>query len=261
MHLSFYLNAFFEGGDFMIIAIDGVSGAGKSSLAKEVAKELDYGFFSAGAFYRAITYEALKRGISDLEDEALKIMMNELQIKLLYDESKTNVMMINNKNITEFLYTEEISNNVAKYSLKPFIREKVRVLQKETRNNNSGVVMEGRDIGSEIFPDAEVKIFVTCSAEVRAQRRVKDYEKLGEYVDVKKVEQELIERDYRDMHREISPLKKCDDAILIDTSNKNILECSQIVVSKVREIESQNKKEAKSIFSHFEKAAPNFEAK
>lgn len=240
----------------MIIAIDGVSGAGKSSLAKEVAKELGFGFFSAGAFYRAITYEALSRGILECEDELLKNMMNSIQIKLLYNENKTNVMLVDGQDITAFLHTEEISNNVAKYSVKPFIREKVRVLQRETKNYNSGIVMEGRDIGSVIFPDADIKIFVTCSAEVRAQRRMKDYENLGENVDVKEVEKALIERDYRDMHREISPLKMCEDALLIDTSNKSVLECAKIVVNKAIAIDEKtkqnSKQETRNILSHFE---------
>ena len=240
----------------MIIAIDGVSGAGKSSLAKEVAKELNYGFFSAGAFYRAITYEAIQRGIMDDEDDALLDMMNEICIKLLYNENKTNVMLVDDKDITKFLHTEEISNNVAKYSVKPFIREKVRVLQRETKKYNASVVMEGRDIGSVIFPDADIKIFVTCSAEVRAQRRMKDYENLGENVDVKEVERALIERDYKDMHRDISPLKMCDDAILIDTSNKSILECAKIVVDKALTIEKrkamEDKDEARKVLKHFE---------
>ncbi len=240
----------------MIIAIDGVSGAGKSSLAKEVAKELDFGFFSAGYFYRAITYEALKRNILDNQDDLLHVLINNLDIKLVYDENKSLVMFVNGENITSHLHTEEISCNVAKYSLKPYIREKVRVLQRETKNYNSGIVMEGRDIGSEIFPDAEIKVYVTCSAEIRAKRRVKDYEKLGEFVDAKKVEQELVERDFRDMHREISPLKKCDDAIVIDTSNKSVLECAKIVVDKVLSIEEQKKREEKqeekNILSHYE---------
>ncbi len=246
----------------MIIAIDGVSGAGKSSLAKEVAKELNFGFFGAGYFYRAITYEALKRGISDTQDEELKIMMSELNIKLLYCENKSNIMVVNGENITNFLHTEEISSCVAKYSLKPYIREKVRILQRETKSYNNGIVMEGRDIGSEIFPDAELKIYVTCSTEIRAQRRVKDYEKLGELVDIKKVEQELVERDYRDMHREISPLKKCDDAIVVDTSNKSLLECTRIVVDKALAIQeqtkSQNKQETENVLKHFENKTKNF---
>ena len=236
----------------MIIAIDGVSGAGKSSLAKEVARELGFGFFGAGYFYRAITYAALNRGILDNQDDELNIMMNELDIKLLYDENKNNVMILNGKDITKFLHTEEISLCVAKYSLKPYIREKVRGLQRETKNYNSGIVMEGRDIGSEIFPDADLKIYVTCSTEIRAQRRVKDLENLGEKADVKQVEQELVERDFRDMHRAISPLKKCDDAILIDTSNKSILECAKIVVDKAKEIQNEKSLQAKIVLNHFE---------
>lgn len=245
----------------MIIAIDGVSGAGKSSLAKEVAKELNYGFFSAGAFYRAITYAALSRGILDSQDGRLKLMMEELEIKLLYNENKTNVMFVNGEDITAFLHTEEISNNVAKYSVKPYIREKVRILQRETKNYNNGIVMEGRDIGSVIFPDADIKIFLTCSAEVRAQRRMKDYEKLGERVDAKEVERALVERDYRDMHREISPLKKCDDAIVIDTSNKSVLDCAKIVVEKAHSIQEQKTQESKCVLNHFENKTANFSIK
>ena len=240
----------------MIIAIDGVSGAGKSSLAKEVAKELDFGFFSAGYFYRAITFEALKRNITDDQDDMLNILMNNLDIKLLYDENKSLSMIVNGEDITSHLHTEEISTHVAKYSRKPYIREKVRILQRETKNYNSGIVMEGRDIGSVIFPDADIKIYVTCSARIRAERRVTDYEKNGEMVNIEQVEQELIERDYRDMHRSISPLKKCDDAILIDTSNKSVLECAKIVVDKALSImhnqQVEKNTEIISVINHFD---------
>ena len=131
----------------MIIAIDGVSGSGKSSLAKEVAKELDYGFFSAGYFYRAITYEALKRNILDYQDDMLNILMNNLDIKLLYDESKSLTMFVNGEDITSYLHTEEISNSVAKYSLKPYIRE----------NNKPLTSVQGIEINT-MYHDEEIHI-------------------------------------------------------------------------------------------------------
>ncbi len=208
----------------MIIAIDGTSGSGKSTLAKRLAQKLNFGFFSAGALYRALTVKTLSLSISENNEDALKQLAENTEVIYTYDGT-SNVMIVDGVNITEKLYTEEVSNFVPKIACKPYIREFVRKLQQETKLNNENIVMEGRDIGSVIFPDADLKIYVDCKAEIRAQRRMKDYETLGEHVDISKVVADLEDRDYQDTHRPISPLVMCENALLIDTSYASVDEC------------------------------------
>lgn len=219
----------------MIIAIDGTSGSGKSTISKALAKTLNFGFFSAGAFYRAITYKTLNLGISENDDDALKEMIDNTKIVYTYDGVGSNTMFIDGMNATEKLGTEEVSNFVAKIACKPFIREFVRSLQKDTANHNENIVMEGRDIGSVIFPDADLKIFVDCKIETRAKRRLGDYEKLGEKVSLEKVIEDLKERDYKDMHREISPLIMCEDSLILDTSLTSVADCVDKILREMLE--------------------------
>lgn len=201
----------------MIIAIDGTSGSGKSTIAKKLAATLGFGFFSAGALYRAITVKTLNLKIKETDDDKLQFLANNTDIVYKYDGSK-NIMIVDGMNVTDSLYTEEVSNFVAKIASKPYIREFVRKLQQDTKLHNENIVMEGRDIGSVIFPDADFKIFVDCKVETRAKRRMADYEKLGEEISLEKVIADLKERDYLDMHREISPLVMCENAFLLDTT-------------------------------------------
>ena len=216
----------------MIIAIDGTSGSGKSTIAKFLAKKLNYGFFSAGELYRAITVKTLNLHIKEDEDDKLQYMIENTDVVYTYDGNK-NVMLVDGMNITDKLHTEEISNFVSKISCKPFIREFVRKLQQETALHNENIVMEGRDIGSVIFPDADLKIFVDCKVETRAKRRLGDYEKLGDKSTLEKVIADLKDRDYRDMHREISPLVMCENAYLIDTSLNNVEECVNLILNEM----------------------------
>lgn len=216
----------------MIIAIDGTSGSGKSTIAKFLAKKLNYGFFSAGELYRAITVKTLNLHIKEDEDDKLQYMIDNTNIVYTYDGSK-NVMLVDGMNITDKLHTEEVSNFVSKISCKPFIREFVRKLQQETALHNENIVMEGRDIGSVIFPNADLKIFVDCKVETRAKRRLGDYEKLGDKSTLEKVIADLKDRDYRDTHREISPLVMCENAYLIDTSLNNVEECLNLILSEM----------------------------
>ena len=216
----------------MIIAIDGTSGSGKSTLAKKLAKTLNFGFFSAGALYRAITYKALKLNISDSNDEALKNLIETTKVYYVYDGEK-NVMEIDGINITDHLHDEIISSNVAKYSCKPYIREFVRKLQRDTQNHNENIVMEGRDIGSVIFPNAEMKVFVDCKVEERAKRRFRDYAVKDPNVTFEQVLEDLKERDYKDMHREISPLVMCENAYLIDSTLNSVDECLELILNEM----------------------------
>ncbi len=217
----------------MIIAIDGTSGSGKSTLAKRLAKTLGFGFFSAGAFYRAITFKALERGISPENDDALKLMLASTHISCKFD-GEQNQMVVDGNNITAFLHDERISENVAKYAAKGFVREFVKALQKDTPNHNTNIVMEGRDIGSVIFPDADFKVYVDCSAEERARRRFADISKTDTSLTFEKVLADLKERDFLDTTREISPLVMCQDAYLLDTTSKPVDTCIETLVSQMK---------------------------
>ena len=216
----------------MIIAIDGTSGSGKSTLAKKLAKTINFGFFSAGDLYRAITVKTLNLHITEDEDDKLQYMIDNTNIVYTYDGTK-NVMLVDGINVYDKLHTEEVSNFVSKISCKPFIREFVRKLQKDTALHNEHIVMEGRDIGSVIFPDADFKVYVDCKIEERARRRMKDYEALGDKVTLEKVVADMKERDYRDMHREISPLIMCENAYLIDTSLSPVDECVELLLKEM----------------------------
>ncbi len=216
----------------MIIAIDGTSGSGKSTLAKSLANKLHYGFFSAGALYRALAAKALSLSISENDEEALKQLTESTEVLYTYNQN-SNIMIVDGVNITDRLYTEETTNFTPKIACKPYIREFVRQLQQDTKNNNENIVMEGRDIGSVIFPDADLKIYVDCKAEIRAERRMKDYEKLGDHASLSQVISEIEDRDYQDIHRPISPLIMCENALLIDTSYTSTEECLTIIFKEM----------------------------
>lgn len=216
----------------MIIAIDGTSGSGKSTLAKTLAKKLNFGFFSAGALYRAITVKALNLHIKPEEDDKLEYMIEHTDIIYTYDGT-TSVMLLDGIDVAEKLHNEEVSSNVAKYSCKPYIREFVRKLQRDTQSHNENIVMEGRDIGSVIFPNAEMKIFVDCKVEERAKRRFKDYAAKDPNVTFEQVLEDLKDRDYKDMHREISPLVMCENAYLIDSTLNNVDECLELIFKEM----------------------------
>lgn len=216
----------------MIIAIDGTSGSGKSTLAKKLAKTLGYGFFSAGALYRTITLKALNLGIQDDEDDKLQYLVDHTDIVYTYDGTN-NVMLLDGIDVINLLHNDEISSNVAKYACKPYIREFVRKLQRETKDHNENIVMEGRDIGSVIFPDADLKVYVDCQVDERARRRFEDYAKDDPKITFEKVLADLKERDYKDMHREISPLIMCENAYLIDSTLNNVDECLSLVIKEM----------------------------
>ena len=216
----------------MIIAIDGTSGSGKSTLAKTLAKKLNFGFFSAGSLYRTITLKALNLHICDDEDDKLQYMIEHTEIVYSYDGEKS-VMLLDGIDVADQLHNEEISTNVAKYACKPYIREYVRNLQRDTQNHNENIVMEGRDIGSVIFPNAEMKIYVDCNVKERAKRRFNDYAAKDPNITMEEVLEALKDRDYKDMHREISPLIMCEDAYLIDSTLNTVNDCVDLALSEM----------------------------
>lgn len=206
----------------IIIAFDGHSSCGKSTVAKAVAKELNYTFIDSGAMYRAVTFLALeKRLISgkDIEIERLKTELSSVDIKFIKNEiTVQQETFLNGKNIEKKIRGILVSDSVSYISELSFVRKKLVTLQQEMSVNKK-IVMDGRDIGTVVFPYAELKFFMTASIEVRAKRRYKELIEKGDKVTFEEIKENIEKRDYIDQNREISPLKKADDAIILDNSN------------------------------------------
>lgn len=212
------------------IAIDGPAGAGKSTIAKQVAQKLDYIYVDTGAMYRSMALACLRAG-ADLEnEEAVSAVCQGLDVALQYKNGEQAVLL-NGENVNQLIRTQEVGNATSVIAVYPEVREKLVMLQRKLAEKEN-VVMDGRDIGSCVLPNADVKIYLTASARVRAQRRCKELLERGETADVDIVEHDIIDRDYRDMHREVSPLVQAPDAVLVDASDMTI----EMVTNKILEL-------------------------
>jgi len=224
------------------IAIDGYSSTGKSTLAKQLAKHLGYVYVDTGAMYRAITYFAMEQGYISSEYFDKDTLINSLPNIYLHFEFNAELgfaeMFLNNENIEKQIRTIEVSNFVSKVAEVSEVRAKL-VEQQQEMGKNKGIVMDGRDIGTVVFPDAELKIFMTASPETRAQRRFDELEAKGDTVSYEEVLKNVQERDYIDTHREDSPLVIADDAIEIDNSYLTREEQFNAVLELVEEIINQ----------------------
>lgn len=210
------------------IAIDGHSSCGKSTMAKNLAKEIGYIYVDTGAMYRAVTLYAMRHDLfydnGDVNMEALRAEMPDIKISFKFNaETGRPDAYLNGELVENVIRTIEVSNHVSKIAAVPFVREAM-VAQQREMGKEKGVVMDGRDIGTTVFPDAELKIFVTASAEVRAQRRFDELKAKGMPADYDDILKNVQERDYIDSHREVSPLRQAPDAILLDNSNMTIPE-------------------------------------
>ena len=197
------------------IAIDGYSSCGKSTMAKNLAREIGYIYIDTGAMYRAVTLYALKRRQLTV-NRTVKSIELEREIPTGHPDT-----FLNGENVEQEIRTMEVSNNVSQIAALPFVRSAL-VAQQQRMGADKGVVMDGRDIGTVVFPDAELKIFVTASAEVRARRRFDELKAKGISADYSDILKNVQERDYIDSHREVSPLRKAPDAIELDNSNLTI---------------------------------------
>lgn len=211
----------------IIIAIDGHSSTGKSSFAKQVAARLGYVYVDTGAMYRAVTYFAYTNGFIDnkgkIKEEWLRQTLGANRISFKLGPDGKSETWLNNACVEHQIRTLNISNKVSKIAALPFVREYVdKILRR--MGEAKGVVMDGRDIGTSVFPNAELKIFMTAAVEVRAQRRFKEIQAAGGKETLEDVLRNLKERDHIDQTREVSPLRKADDAILLDNSNMSIPE-------------------------------------
>ena len=221
------------------IAIDGYSSCGKSTMAKDLAKTIGYIYVDTGAMYRAVTLYALQHQLLDeenIDEERLREMMDDIHISfVLNQETGRPDTYLNEVCVEKEIRGMEVSNNVSRISAIPFVREAL-VAQQQQMGKDKGVVMDGRDIGTVVFPDAELKVFVTATAEVRAQRRYDELCAKGETPDYEEVLQNVKERDYLDSHREVSPLRKADDAIELDNSDMTIPQQNEWLLQKYYEV-------------------------
>ena len=222
------------------IAIDGHSSCGKSTMAKQLAKDLGYIYVDTGAMYRAVTLFSMQHGyISDnrsIDEDRLHKALQSIDIAFVFrDEYKRPVVHLNGKCVEEEIRSIEVSRNVSLIAALPFVRTAMVERQREM-GKAKGVVMDGRDIGTTVFPDAELRIFVTASAEVRAQRRYDELVERSMPADYDEILANVKERDYIDSHREVSPLRMADDAVLLDNSNMTRDEQQQWLMHKVDEI-------------------------
>ena len=215
------------------IAIDGPAGAGKSTIAKKVAKELSFIYVDTGAMYRAMAYYLLSQGIKGDAQEAIAEKCQGADISIEYKDGE-QIVILNGENVNGVIRTEEVGNMASVSSANPKVREHLLKLQRTLAASND-VVMDGRDIGTTILPDAEVKIYLTASPETRAKRRALEYEQKGIACDINQICQDIVARDLRDMNREISPLKQAEDAVLVDSSEMGIDEVVNAILHVYRE--------------------------
>lgn len=223
----------------IVIAIDGFSSCGKSTMAKDLAREVGYIYVDTGAMYRAVTLFAMRNDVFDAEgniDETrLKTLLSDVKLTFqLNNETKLPEVCLNGENVERYIRTLEVSQHVSPIAALPFVREKL-VEQQQAMGNEKGIVMDGRDIGTVVFPNAELKIFVTASAEIRAQRRFKELEAKGMPADFDEILQNVEQRDYIDTHRETSPLRQADDALVLDNSHLTIAEQKVWLMEKFNE--------------------------
>ncbi len=214
------------------VAIDGPAGAGKSTIAKLVAKEKGYIYVDTGAMYRGLAIHFLKKGISPEEKKAVADACRDAEVTIGYENGAQQIYL-NGENITPVLRTEEVGNMASKTSAIPEVREKLLELQRSLAREKD-VIMDGRDIGTNILPDADVKIYLTASVATRAKRRYDELKAKGVPCDLESISRDIAERDNRDMTREIAPLKQAEDAILVDSSDMTIPEVVEKICSYCR---------------------------
>ena len=210
------------------IAIDGPAGAGKSTIARLVAKEKGFIYVDTGAMYRGLAVHFLKKGIRPEDTEKIKEACRDAQVSIGYEEGQQQVYL-NGENITPLLRSEEVGSMASKSSAVPEVREKLLSLQREMARSQN-VVMDGRDIGTCVLPDADVKVFLTASVKTRARRRCEELREKGILCDLAEIERDIRERDERDMTRETAPLRQAEDAVLIDSSDLTIEEVTAAIV-------------------------------
>ena len=220
------------------IAVDGHSSCGKSTMAKELARQLGYVYVDTGAMYRTVTLFAMRHNLfladGEVDTDALRKCMPEIEVSFRFNEETGRPdAYLNGECVEKVIRSIEVSNHVSKVAAIPFVREAM-VDQQRRMGAEKGIVMDGRDIGTTVFPDAELKIFVTASSKVRAQRRYDELKEKGMPADFDEILKNVEERDYIDSHREVSPLRQAPDALLLDNSEMTIPEQNAWLMDKVK---------------------------
>ena len=219
----------------MNIAIDGPAGAGKSTIAKRLAKKLGFIYEDTGAMYRAMAYYFLQHNIDAKDENAIAAACPDVDVTITYENGEQQVLL-NGENVNGVIRNEEVGNMASSTSVYPVVRKKLVELQRQLAKS-ADVIMDGRDIGTCVLPDAQVKIYLTASSATRAKRRYDELTEKGVSCDLAEIEKDIIDRDYRDMHRETSPLRQAEDAVLVDSSEMNIDE----VVDAIYQVYSEAK--------------------
>lgn len=214
------------------IAIDGPAGAGKSTIAKRIAKEKGFIYVDTGAMYRAMAFYLIQKGIKPSETEKISEACKEADITISYENGE-QVVWLNGENVNPYLRTEEVGNMASASSVNKDVRIKLVELQQKLAKTNK-VVMDGRDIGTCVLPDADVKVYLTASSKVRAKRRYEELVNKGISCDMNAIETDIIERDKRDMTREMSPLRQAEDAVLLDSSDMDVNQVVEAILAMCR---------------------------
>lgn len=221
----------------MIIAIDGPAGSGKSTIAKLTAKELGFLYIDTGAMYRALTVKAMQEGAGLDNEEAIVKLAKGVSIRLKINASGQSRVFLDGKDVTKEIRTPQVTNNISYIANVPGVRKEMVKLQRTAGQSwEKGAVLEGRDIGTVVFPDADKKFYLDASIQERAKRRYKELAQLGIGIDLKQIEQDIIIRDEKDKTRKVGALKKADDAVVIDTTNLSIQQVLQKVLSFIYDL-------------------------
>ena len=215
------------------IAIDGPAGAGKSTIAKKVAKELSYIYVDTGAMFRAMALYCIRNGVDREKEQEVSKACEEITVSISYENGEQQVLL-NGENVNGFIRTEEVGNTASTISVYGKVRTKLLELQRKLAETQD-VIMDGRDIGTCVLPNAQVKIYLTASVETRGKRRFLELQEKGQACSLEEICADIKDRDYRDMHREIAPLKQAEDAILVDRSNMTIDEVVAEILKLVKE--------------------------
>ena len=221
---------------YISVAVDGPAGSGKSTITKMVAKDLGYNYVDTGAMYRGLTYDFLKNNLTELDEKKIELLLSKVKFEVKFID-RVQYVFVNDEDVSEKIRTAEVSKFTSLFAKSLAVREFLIDTQRNLAMSNN-IIMDGRDIASVVLPNADVKIFLTASVEERARRRVLDFERQGVVdIDFDKVKADIAARDYQNENRDIAPLVKVDDAVLIDTTNLTITEVVEKMIELIKKAE------------------------